>query len=143
MTALPFLSKDKKNATSISIYKFKTPSKIQLRNKKKFNPVEARKVDMKLDGFDKYRDRIYREIKTAELLPFLKNRTYHQMRDFFDIKVPMNKDIENRHKKDINAYALTGKKNEKKVMSLIANGNGGMMNFLTLFKMKQIFSDNI
>ena len=143
MTALPFLSKDKKNATSISIYKFKTPSKLQLRNKKKFNPVEARKVDMKLDGFDKYRDRIYREIKTAELLPFLKNRTYHQMRDFFDIKVPMNKDIEKRHKKDINAYALTGKKNEKKVMSLIANGNGGMMNFLTLFKMKQIFSDNI
>ena len=103
--------------------------------------MEAKKVDLQFDGLNKYKDKIYREIKTAEMLPFLKNRTYHQMREFFDIKIPLNRDIEKRHRKDINAYALTGKKNEKKLMNIIAKGNGEIMNFLTLFKMKQIFSN--
>ena len=141
MTALPFMHRDIHNIASIPVHKIKTSEKWRIKPKKDFLPVEARKVDMKLDGFDKYRDKIYKEIKTAEMLPFLKNRTYHQMRDFFDIKIPLNKDIEKRHRKDIIAYALTGRKNEKKLMNIIANGNGEIMNFLTLFKMKQIFGN--
>ena len=70
------------------MYNFREKGKLQLRPNKVFNPVEARKVDMKLDGFDRFKDRIFREVKTAEMLPFLKNRTYHQMREFFDIKIP-------------------------------------------------------
>ena len=138
MTALPLLPKEEKSLSS-SIYNNRTSEKFHKIQNKKFKPMEARKVDMKLDGFDKYKDRIYKEIKTAEMLPFLKNRTYHQMRDFFDIKIPLNRDIEKRHRKDIIAYSLTGKKSEKKLMNIIANGNGEIMNFLTLFKMKQIF----
>ena len=141
MTSLPFLPKEMQNYSSIPIHKSKTSEKWRIKQNKNFEPKEARKVDMKLEGLDKYKDRIYREIKTAEMLPFLKNRTYHQMREFFDIKIPLNKDIEKRHRKDIIAYALTGKKNEKKLMSVIANGNGEIMNFLTLFKMKQIFGN--
>ena len=140
MTALPFVSKDIKSLTSFSVFNSKQPEKIPKMSNKKFEPVEARKVNIRLDGFDKYKDKIYREIKTAEMLPFLKNRTYHQMRDFFDIKIPLDKTIEKRHKKDINAYALTGKKSEKKLVNLIANGNGEVMKFLTLYKMKQIFA---
>ena len=139
MTSLPFLQREEKNFSPLSVYNIRKPDKFKKIQNKKFKPIEARKVDMKLDGFDRYKDRIYKEIKTAEMLPFLKNRTYHQMRDFFDIKIPLNRDIEKRHRKDINAYALTGKKSEKKLMNLIANGNGEIMNFLTLFKMKQIF----
>ena len=138
MTALPFLPNEEKGL-SASISNNRNREKFQKIQNKEFKPIEARKVDMKLDGFDKYKDRIYKEIKTAEMLPFLKNRTYHQMRDFFDIKIPLNKDIEKRHRKDIIAYSLTGKKSEKKLMNIIANGNGEIMNFLTLFKMKQIF----
>ena len=144
MTALPFFQKEqkeKKDIASLSMYNFREKGKLKLSPNKVFNPVEARKVDMKLDGFDRFKDRIFREVKTAEMLPFLKNRTYHQMREFFDIKIPLNRDIEKRHRKDINAYALTGKKSEKKLMNIIANGNGDIMNFLSLFKMKQIFSN--
>jgi len=139
VTSLPFLNKDIRNLSSIPARKDNTSEKRRIKKIKKFQPIEAQKVDMKLDGFDKYRDKIYKEIKTAEMLPFLKNRTYRQMREFFDIKIPLNKDIEKRHRKDIIAYALTGKKNEKKLLNIIANGNGEILNFLTLYKMKQIF----
>ena len=133
------MNKDIRNLSSIPARKDNTSEKRRIKKIKKFQPIEAQKVDMKLDGFDKYRDKIYKEIKTAEMLPFLKNRTYRQMREFFDIKIPLNKDIEKRHRKDIIAYALTGKKNEKKLLNIIANGNGEILNFLTLYKMKQIF----
>ena len=141
MTALPYVQKESKDYTSFSLYNVPKNGKINRIPNKEFNPKEATKIDIKLDGYDRYKDRIYREIKTAEMLPFLKNRTYHQMRDFFDIKIPLNKDIEKRHRKDISAYSMNGRKNEKKLMNLIANGKGEIMNFLTLFKMKQIFSD--
>ena len=143
MTALPYVQKESKDFTSFSLYNFPKHEKINRIQNKEFNPIEARKIDIKLNGYDKYKDRIYREIKTAEMLPFLKNRTYHQMREFFDIKIPLNKDIEKRHRKDINAYSMNGRKNEKKLMNLIAQGKGEIMNFLTLFKMKQIFSNYI
>ena len=143
MTALPYVQKESKDFTSFSLYNLPKHEKINRIQNKEFNPIEARKIDIKLNGYDKYKDRIYREIKTAEMLPFLKNRTYHQMRDFFDIKIPLNKDIEKRHRKDINSYSMNGRKNEKKLMNLIAQGKGEIMNFLTLFKMKQIFSNYI
>ena len=141
MTSLPYVQKESKDYTSFSLYNIPKHGKINRIPNKEFNPKEATKIDIKLDGYDRYKDRIYKEIKTAEMLPFLKNRTYHQMRDFFDIKIPLNKDIEKRHRKDISAYSMNGRKNEKKLMNLIANGNGEIMNFLTLFKMKQIFSN--
>jgi len=118
MTALPYVQKESKDFTSFSLYNLPKHEKINRIQNKEFNPIEARKIDIKLNGYDKYKDRIYREIKTAEMLPFLKNRTYHQMRDFFDIKIPLNKDIEKRHRKDINAYSMNGRKNEKKLMNL-------------------------
>ena len=140
MTALPFINRKSKNFSTfaVNVNNLEKPKNF---SPKIFKPMEAKKVNIKLNGFDRYKERIYKEIKNAEMLPFLKNKTYHQMRDFFDIKIPYNKDIEKRHRKDINAYALTGKKNEKKVMNLIAKGNGDIMNFLNLFKMKQIFGN--
>ena len=53
--------------------------------------------------------------------------------EIFDIKIPINKEIEKRHRKDINNYSLTGKKNEKKLMSFIAHGKTEIMNYLSLF----------
>ena len=143
MTALPYVQKESKDITSFSLYNSPKHEKINKIQNKEFNPIEARKIDIRLNGYDRYKDRIYREIKTAEMLPFLKNRTYHQMRNFFDIKTPLNKDIERRHRKDVIAYSMNGRKSEKKLMNLIAHGKGEIMNFLNLFKMKQIFSNYI
>ena len=58
------------------------------------------------------------------------------MRDFFDIKIPINKEIEKQHRNDLYTYALTGKKNERKLMSLITHGKTELINYLSLYKLK-------
>ena len=142
MTALPFSSKDKKNYNTDLYSGFNIKKRnLEISQKKLFIPVEAQKVNFKLKGFNMHKQKLVREIQTAEMLPFLKNRTYHQMRDFFDIKVPLNKEIEKKHRKDLNIYSLTGKKNEQKLMSLIAQGKTEIMNYLSLFKLKQVLGN--
>ena len=51
--------------------------------------------------YNVHNDKIIIAIRTAEMLPFLKNKTYHQLRDFFDDKMIINKEIEKQHKKDV------------------------------------------
>ena len=140
MTALNFSTRNNKNYFYDSSYPLVN---IRERNEeiaqnKIFIPVEAKKVNFKLKGFSVHKDKLAREIRKAEMLPLLKNKTYHQMREFFDIKIPISKEIEKKHRKDINNYSLKGKQNEKKLMGLIAHGNTEIMNYLSLFKLKQI-----
>jgi len=136
MTALPLSS----TSSPKNEYYYSYPISVMKKNKI-FKPVEAQKVNIKLKGYNVHKDKILREIRTAELLPFLKNKTYHQMRDFFDTKVPLNADIEKMHRKDVNTYSLTGKKNEKKLISLIASGKAELMKYISLFKLKQILGN--
>ena len=136
MTALPLSSTSSPKNEYYGSYPMYSTKKSKI-----FVPVEAQKVNIKLKGYNVHKDKILREIRTAELLPFLKNKTYHQMRDFFDIKVPLNPNIEKKHRKDVNTYSLTGKKNEKKLISLIASGKAELMNYISLFKLKQILGN--
>ena len=142
MTALPFSNRNKKDyfIDSYPIFNIKQRNE-EITKNKIFIPVEAQKVKLKINGFNAHKDNLAKEIRTAEMLPLLKNRTYHQMRDFFDIKIPVNREIEKRHRKDINSFSLTGKRNEKKLMNLIAHGKSEIMNFLPLFKLKQILGN--
>lgn len=136
MTALPLSSTSSPKNEYYGSYPM-----YNMKRSKIFVPVEAQKVNIKLKGHNVYKDKLLREIRTAEMLPFLKNKTYHQMRDFFDSKVPLNADIEKKHRKDVNTYSLTGKKNEKKLISLIANGKAELMKYISLFKLKQILGN--
>ena len=140
MTALPFSHQHKKDYhidSGYPLFNMKQRN-LEISQNRIFMPVEAKKVNFKLKGYNLQKDRLARELRTAEMLPLLKNRTYHQMRDFFDIKIPINKEIEKRHRKDLHTYEITKKKNEKKIMSLIASGKTELMNYLSLFKLKQI-----
>ena len=136
MTALPLSSTSSPKNEFYESYPILSTKKNKL-----FIPVEAQKVNIKLKGYNVHKDKILKEIRTAEMLPFLKNKTYHQMRDFFDSKVPLNAEIEKKHRKDVNTYSLTGKKNEKKLISLIANGKAELMKYISLFKLKQILGN--
>ena len=143
MTALPFSARDKKDYfidSGYPIFNIRQRN-YEIAQNRLFMPMEAKKVSFRLKGYNVHKDRLVREIRTAEMLPLLKNRTYHQMRDFFDIKIPINKEIEKQHRKDLYTYALTGKKNERKLMSLIAHGKTELMNYLSLFKLKQILGN--
>ena len=107
MTSLPFSSRIKNDDYIHSenpLYNIRRKNN-EISTRKIFVPVEAQKVNIKLKGYNFQKDKIFREIRTAEMLPLLKNGNYHQMREFFDIKIPINKEIEKRHREDISIYS--------------------------------------
>ena len=100
-------------------------------------PIEPKKVNIRIKGFNKEKEKLIKEMRTAEMLPLLKNKTYHQMRNYFDDKLPFNKKLDKKIKMEINSYSLNGTNDEKKLVSLIASGKIKTLNFESLFKLKK------
>ena len=141
LTSLPniIVSKEKKN---LEITDESTYSPFQRLNMNKiFHPIESKKTNIKLKGINKEKEKLIKEIRTAEMLPLLKNKTFHQMRNFFEEKVPFNRKIDKRIKKEINSYSLNGTNDEVRLISLIAGGKIKALNFESLFKLKKILGN--
>jgi hypothetical protein len=143
LTSLPniIISKDKKNLeitdeSTFLPYQGLNLSKYKIN--KIYNPVESKKVNIKLKGFNKEKEKLIKEIRTAEMLPLLKNKTFHQMRNFFDERIPFSRKIDKKIKKEINSYSLNGTNDEQRLISLIASGKINALNFESLFKLKKI-----
>lgn len=141
LTSLPYLPKDRNtietnDQSTISYRKFDTISSNL--SKKAHYLKEARKVSFKLRGFNKEKEKLLKEIRTAEMLPLLKNRTFPQMRNYFEEKVPFSKKVEQRMKMDINYFSLNGTQDENKMISLIASGKMKAFNLESLFKLRNM-----
>lgn len=141
LTSLPYLPKDRNtietnDQSTISYRKFDTISSNL--SKKPHYLKEARKVSFKLRGFNKEKEKLLKEIRTAEMLPLLKNRTFPQMRNYFEEKVPFSKKVEQRMKMDINYFSLNGTQDENKMISLIASGKMKAFNLESLFKLRNM-----
>ena len=143
LTSLPniIISKDKKNLEITDESTFLPYQRLNLSKykiNKIYNPVESKKVNIKLKGFNKEKEKLIKEIRTAEMLPLLKNKTFHQMRNFFDERIPFSRKIDKKIKKEINSYSLNGTNDEQRLISLIASGKIKALNFESLFKLKKI-----
>ncbi len=143
LTSLPniIISKDKKNLEITYESTFLPYQRLNLSKykiNKIYNPVESKKVNIKLKGFNKEKEKLIKEIRTAEMLPLLKNKTFHQMRNFFDERIPFSRKIDKKIKKEINSYSLNGTNDEQRLISLIASGKIKALNFESLFKLKKI-----
>ena len=141
LTSLPNIiaNRDKKNNlenTDESTYFKYNFNRYNITNKL-YIPIEARKLNMKLKGFNKEKEKLIKEIRTAEMLPLLKNKTFHQMRNFFDERVPFSRKIDKRIKQEINSYSLNGTNDEQRLISLIARGKIKALNYESLFKLKK------
>ena len=128
MTALPVISSNNNNYYIENEKKDKT-----------FIPIEARRINFRLKDFNKDKERIIKEIRTAEMLPLLKHRTFRQMRQFFEISVPLSKKIEKQHNKEIKSFSLNNAQNSKRIISLIANGNIHILNYIPMKKIANVF----
>ena len=141
LTSLPYIvnktSQVQTNEQSTSINSY---PKINQVNKWRYLK-EAKKVSVKLRGFNKIKDNIIKEIRTAEMLPFLKNKTFPQMRNYFDEKLPFDKKIEQKAKMDINYLSINGAKDEKKMLSIIAQGKMKSFNLESLYKLKNMLKN--
>ena len=103
-----------------------------------FIPKEAKRINMKIKGINKETEKLYKEIRTAEMLPLLKNKTFPQMRKYFDEKMVFNREIDKKNKDEINSFSLNGTKDENKLISLIGRGKINSLSFETLFKLKKM-----
>ena len=147
LTSLPniIISKDKKNLEITDESTFLPYQRLNLSKykiNKIYNPVESKKVNIKLKGFNKEKEKLIKEIRTAEMLPLLKNKTFHQMRNFFDERIPFSRKIDKKIKKEINSYSLNGTNDEQRLISLIASGKIKALNFESLFKLKKYLGVN-
>ena len=124
LTCLPHIE-NKEESTILSI------------NNRIHVPIEPKKVNIRIKGFNKEKEKLIKEMRTAEMLPLLRNKTFHQMRNYFDDKVPFNKKLDKKIKMEINSYSLNGTNDEKKLVSLIASGKIKTLNFESLFKLKK------
>ena len=104
---------------------------------KLYNPIEAKQLNIKIKAVNKEKEKLIKEIRTAQMLPLLKNKTFHQMRNFFDERVPFNRKIDKRIKQEINSYSLNGTNDEQRLISLIARGKIKALNYESLFKLKK------
>ena len=139
LTSLPYIV-NKTNSLQTNDQSTSANS-IQKNNYKGGYIKEARKVSFKLKGFNKIKENILKEIKTAEMLPFLKNKTFPQMRNYFDDKLPFDKRIEQRLKKDIDYLSINGSKDEKKMLSIIARGKMKSFNLESLYKLRYVLQN--
>ena len=112
-----------------------------IKQNKVFIPIKVQKKKIKLKGYNAEKDKINKELRSTSMLPFLRNRTFHQMRQFFEVTYPINKEIEKRHIKEIQNNSITGEKTKKKLIGLIAKGKTELMEYLPLFKLKQLLAD--
>ena len=141
LTSLPYIiigkDKDIKHFSNTG----ETTQKININKNNKvnriFKPIEAKKVNIKIKGINKERDKLIKEITTAEMLPLLKNKTYHQMRNFFDERMHFSRKIDKKIKQEINSYSLNGTNDELRLVSLIASGKIKALNYESLFKLKK------
>ena len=123
--------------TSLPHIENKEESTILSNNNRIHVPIEPKKVNIRIKGFNKEKEKLIKEMRTAEMLPLLRNKTYHQMRNYFDDKVPFNRQLDKKIKMEINSYSLNGTNDEKKLVSLIASGKIKTLNFESLFKLKK------
>lgn len=106
-----------------------------------YMPIKAPKKNIKLKGYNAEKYKINKELRNTSMLPFLRNKTFHQMREFFEVTNPINKEIEKRHIKEIKNNSITGEKTKKKLIGLIAKGKTELMEYLPLYKLKQVLAD--
>ena len=141
LTSLPYIMKNQnqsKMQTNEASIGTSRNFKIQKISRKMNCFKQAKIVSVKLRGYNKEREQLLREIRTAEMLPLLKNKTYPMMRNYFEEKLPFNKKVEQRMRDDINYFSLNGTQDETKMMSLIAGGKMKAFNLESLFKLKNM-----
>jgi hypothetical protein len=80
--------------------------------------------------FDSTKERDRRERKTLLSLPFLKNKTFHQLREFYEMLKKENRKIEEKHFEELSKLSYKNPINANKVI-----------NFLSVNKSKDINDD--
>ena len=82
-----------------------------------------------------------KEEKIVKLLPLLKYKTFHQMRQYFNTEAKVNKAIEKKHIEDVKMSNVNNRINNIKILTMIGNNKIGVLNNIPLFKIQKIIEE--
>ena len=88
---------------------------------------------------------INKEKKINELLPLLKYKTFHEMREYFNMipnKGKINKEIEEKNKNIMNKNLFNDRKSQRRIMNLLAKGENTVLKNVPIYKIKKIIQNN-
>ena len=93
------------------------------------------------DKFNKELINDKKEEKIVKLLPLLKYKTFHQMRQYFNTEAKVNKAIEKKHIEDVKMSNVNNRINNIKILTMIGNNKIGVLNNIPLFKIQKIIEE--
>ena len=76
------------------------------------------------------------------MLPLLKYRTFHQMRQFYDLVPKLDYKYEKKHKEDVKLSLVNDDKSKQKILLMLSKGKGTVLNIIPAFRLKKILSEN-
>jgi hypothetical protein len=98
---------------------------------------------LKLNGYNAIAEKIYKEKKVLEYLPLINNRTFQQMRKFYNLIDRKNDyKIYNLHREQILNNSLSGLKNKNRAIKLISNNKISLISELPEQKFNDLLVDN-
>ena len=98
---------------------------------------------LRLNGYNAIADKFYKEQKVLEHLPLINNRTFQQMRKFYNLINRKNDyKIYNMHRQQILNNSLSALKNKNKAISLISNNKISIVSELPEERFKDLLYDD-
>ena len=117
-------------------------NKYHNQNNENLNNIKIKNIILNRNYMNNF---INKEKKINELLPLLKYKTFHEMREYFNMipnKVKINKEIEEKNKNIMNKNLFNDSKSQRRIMNLLAKGENTVLKNVPIYKIKKIIQNN-
>ena len=104
--------------------------------------IIPKKQNINLNVEDFIENHIKREEQIVEMLPLLKYRTFHQMRQFYNLIPKIDYQFEKKHKNDVKLSLFNDEKSKQKILLMLSKGKGAVLKNVPSFRLKKIVSEN-
>ena len=156
VTSLPNINNNnkkiskKKNDFNSTIYSLNSNKKILYKKIQydknniiqQYANIIPKKQNIDLNVEDFIENHIKREEQIVEMLPLLKYRTFHQMRQFYNLIPKIDYQFEKKHKNDVKLSLFNDEKSKQKILLMLSKGKGAVLKNVPSFRLKKIVSEN-
>jgi hypothetical protein len=135
-------NKNKKIKNNNILKNTNSRNKYHNQNNENLNNIKIKNIILNRNYMNNF---INKEKKINELLPLLKYKTFHEMREYFNMipnKGKINKEIEEKNKNIMNKNLFNDRKSQRRIMNLLAKGENTVLKNVPIYKIKKIIQNN-
>ena len=152
VTSLPIVNNNNKKNSKFNSTKYSLNSNKTILYKKmqfdkdniiqQYANIIPKKQNINLNVEDFIENHIKKEEQIVEMLPLLKYRTFHQMRQFYNLIPKIDYQIEKKHKNDVKISLFNDDKSKQKILLMLSKGKGAILKNVPSFRLKKMVSEN-